>query len=736
MNTTDPQLHRSAPALKRIGARFAWCLLGVALVVAGNALNGSMNDYVQDMVRQCGIAVILAVSLNIVNGLTGQFSIGHAGFMSVGAYTGASVTYFASVRLGHGQEPGFGWMIVAMLCGGGAAAVCGYLVGVPSLRLRGDYLAIVTLGFGEIIRVVLENAGDISSRLNYMGGATGFTGVDGSYMVPRLATFPVVVVAAVLVILVARNLKFSGHGLAFMSIREDEIAADAMGVNTTQIKVAAFVLAAFLAGIGGALYAHSLFFQPKTFNFILSINYVVMIVLGGTGSITGAALAGVILTALPEYLKHIQDQIHFKDEYRLVVYALMLVLMMILRPAGVFGRGELGFARLRARRKKDGGLALEDVGPTDDDRGAPRPDPVRRSDESPGPVLDIVDLTKRFGGLAAVADVNLHLNQGELVGLIGPNGAGKTTVFNLLMGVYEPTEGRLDFEGAALAGDRPYSLPQRFLLIAVDTALAGFGGWVAATIVASAIVPYAVTPSAHHLQAAIQAVGLAVGMAVSLLSAPNRRRNRPGLKPHQFARRGISRTFQNIRLFPNLTVLENVRIGAYLRRRTNLLDALLNTARLRREEVASIAHARTLLARFDLLRVQGEFAKNLPYGDQRRLEIVRALATEPRLLLLDEPAAGMNPQEKAGLMEMIRQVRDDYGLTILLIEHDMKVVMGICERIYVLDYGRIIAEGTPAVIRCNPQVIAAYLGEETPAPEPGTAAPGGPGTGEQAPVGE
>lgn len=186
----------------------------------------------------------------------------------------------------------------------------------------------------------------------------------------------------------------------------------------------------------------------------------------------------------------------------------------------------------------------------------------------------------------------------------------------------------------------------------------------------------------------------------------------PGLQPHQMAELGISRTFQNIRLFANLSVLDNVRLGAYLRKSTNLFDALFRSERLQKEEQESIRKARELLNRFNLLRFEKELACNLPYGDQRRLEIVRALATQPKLLLLDEPAAGMNPQEKMQLMELIRRIREEFELTVLLIEHDMKLVMGICERIYVLDYGRIIAEGKPEEIRNNPEVIAAYLGEE------------------------
>jgi branched-chain amino acid transport system permease protein len=684
--------------------------VGCALLVIGGIVNDQLKDYYQDVIRLCGIAVILAVSLNIVNGLTGQFSIGHAGFMAVGAYAGGTVTYFVQESLLHHGKP-FAWwtvptMLAAMLFGGLLAALFGYIVGVPSLRLRGDYLAIVTLGFGEIIRVLIENSNEISSKLNYLGGATGFTGESGAYHLPPLATFPMVFGVAVVVIVLARNLKFSTHGLAFMSVREDEIAADAMGVNTTRIKVTAFVISAFCAGVGGALFAHARFFKPQTFSFILSINYVIMVVLGGSGSITGSTLAAVILTALPELLKPVQDRLHFADEYRLVIYALLLVIMMLLRPTGVFGMGELSFARWR--RKRDA------VGPSPPSETAPAPVPSasrQRAVAAESVVLDVAALTRRFGGLTAVSEVNIRLEKGELVGLIGPNGAGKTTVFNLLTGVYEPSEGKIDFNGRFLAGDEPYSTQVRTMRMLWDAVLAGAGSWIVGTIIATSIV-IASDSASVQVQLWIERVITLCGVAGSLVTAPRRMRRRPGLKPYQFAARGISRTFQNIRLFGDLTVLENVRLATYCRRRTKLYDALFRTRRMALEEAEGIDKAKALLARFNLLRVADETAKNLPYGDQRRLEIVRALATDPSLLLLDEPAAGMNPQEKVELMSLIRQVRDEFGLTILLIEHDMKLVMGICERIYVLDYGKIIATGSPVEIRSNSKVIAAYLGEE------------------------
>ena len=688
--------------------RLIWAAVAIALLFVGNLVNSRLTDYWQDIIQQCGFAIILAVSLNIVNGLTGQFAIGHGGFMAVGAYTGSSVTYLALQKYTGGHEPNILWMIVAMLMGGVAAALSGYLVGAPSLRLKGDYLAIVTLGFGEIIRVLLENTHDISPAMDYMGGATGFQNV------PNLTKFPLLFATVILIVWLSKNLKFSSHGLAFMSIREDEIAADAMGVDTTKIKVSAFVLSAFFAGVGGVLFAHAKFFKPDVFGFILSMNYVVMIVLGGTGSISGSILGAIVITMLPVLLKPIKDQVHFGDEYLLVIYALMLVLMMLLRPAGVFGMGEI---RLPWTKKKEIDSVALDPSSATESIGQ-RLKTVNDSAQSET-TLQTTHMTKRFGGLTAVSDVNIELKRGELVGMIGPNGAGKTTVFNLLTGVYEPSEGQMLFDSVPIAGERRTPQSKRMLGIAGDILLVGFGGFIVGTILSTSLIPNVSDVSQQNLQGFIK-WGITLVCVVIFLATVNKRRLlSPGYKPFQFAQRGISRTFQNIRLFKELTVLENVQIATYLHKKTNLFDALFGTPRLRKEEAENIRLSRELLARFNLLRVANEKARNLPYGDQRRLEIVRALATNPKLLLLDEPAAGMNPQEKVALMGLISQVRDDFGLTILLIEHDMKLVMGICERIYVLEYGKIIAEGTPLEVRSNPKVIAAYLGEEADeTPEP------------------
>ncbi len=299
---------------------------------------------------QAGIAITLAVSLNIVNGFTGQFSIGHAGFFAVGAYAAASVSVYGSMllwgspaRYGGFLGPGEWLMIAGCIAGACLAAGLGYVVGLPSLRLRGDYLAIVTLGFGEIVRVLLQQSRSLPRndfeeiRLPTagelfpppLGGAQGFDGV-----VAYASLFWVFLLAGI-TCLCAFRLKQSSMGRAFLSIREDEIAARAMGVNITQYKVRAFVIAAFFAGIAGGLYAHSgVIIQPKEAGFQRSFDIIIMVVLGGMGSISGAVLAAIILAILPEALRDF-------EKFRLIAYALLLIMMMLVRPQGLFGVREV-----------------------------------------------------------------------------------------------------------------------------------------------------------------------------------------------------------------------------------------------------------------------------------------------------------------------------------------------------------------------------------------------------------
>jgi branched-chain amino acid transport system permease protein len=339
----------------------------------GFGLPGSFDYYVRILLL-IGINITLAVGLNLINGIAGQFSIGHAGFMAVGGYTAVYTTcsvFYAiygadTPRILANEGPGFvlgsAVLLIGLASGALAAGLVGLVVGVPSLRLKGDYLAIVTLGFGEIIRVLIQN-------IETIGGNTGFrdlTWVTASekVIVPvqPLATFLWIFLAAVLAIVVTRNIASSTIGRALTAIRDDEIAAEAMGVNTTYYKVMAFVIGSALAGVAGGLSGHLFgnLLTPATFSFVRSIEVVTMIVLGGIGSITGAVVGAIALTILPEALRQSGVDAAYPG-LRMVIYALLLILLMIFRPQGIFGRRELSLAWLFQRSKTDVPVALTDT---------------------------------------------------------------------------------------------------------------------------------------------------------------------------------------------------------------------------------------------------------------------------------------------------------------------------------------------------------------------------------------
>ncbi len=578
---------------------------------------GTLNSYLSGILITIGIAIIMVVSLNLTTGLLGQLALGHAGFMSIGAYTAALITKSLS---------GTNFVLslpIGLLAGGLVSALFGLVIGMPALRLKGDYLAIITLGFGEIIRVVIEN-------LSFTGGAGGLSRItrmsrafSSDTKVSSAIQFSIVFWVMVVIIASIYTLGRSRHGRAIISIRENEVAAEATGIPTTYYKLFAFTLAAFFAGVAGGLYAHQIgMLSAKTFGFNKSIEYLVMVVLGGMGSITGSIISTAVLVALPEFLRGF-------SEWRLVIYSTMLILMMLFRPVGLMGTKEFSLIQVweNAGRWLKNTLGLKK-------RQAKMPYTPHYDVWEDSVVLETKNLGIRFGGLVAAEGINLHLKNNEIVGLIGPNGAGKTTVFNILTGVYAPTDGNV----------------------------------------------------------------------VLLNKSIN------GMSTHDITKNGIARTFQNIRLFKSMTVLENIKVAFHTRMQYSPVSGIVRGSAYQTEEMGIDIRARELLRVFDMEDVANSQADSLPYGQQRKLEICRALACNPKVLLLDEPAAGMNPIETAELMDTIKIIRNRFSVAILLIEHDMKLVMGICERIYVLNYGRIIAEGTPSQIGQNPEVIAAYLG--------------------------
>ena len=610
--------------------RFRACLLNLIAVVAIYCTftllinSGALNRYYRNILFSICINIIMAVSLNLTTGMLGELALGHAGFMAVGAFASAVITKSWAVSTAISFP-------IALIVGGLIAAVFGLVIGIPALRLKGDYLAIITLGFGEIIRVIITN-------LPITGAAKGLSGI------PKLTNFNYVYIIMVLIIAAMFTLGRSRHGRAIISIRENAIAAESTGIAVFRYKVFAFTLAAFFAGVAGALYAHQQgSISAATFDYNKSIDYLVMVVLGGMGSITGSILSATVLSLLPEYLRDLTSLLNkalpFKiADPRMLIYSLVLILMMIFRPKGLLGTAEFSLLRVWefcARYVRKAWQAIAKHLPQRKKKEVTMPE-VPKYDyvNFDLPVLEAKGLGIHFGGLQVAENVNLHLMDNEIVGLIGPNGAGKTTIFNMLTGVYQPTAGDIILLGKSIVGH-----------------------------------------STHYITA-----------------------------------NGIARTFQNIRLFKSMTVIENIKVAFQTRMHYTAMEGIVRAPRYAREERGIDIRARELLSVFDMKDVADVPADSLPYGQQRKLEICRALASNPKVLLLDEPAAGMNPKETEELMQAIRIIRDRFSVAILLIEHDMKLVMGICERIYVLNYGRIIAEGTPDQVSHNAEVIAAYLG--------------------------
>ena len=565
---------------------------------------------------------VACLGLNIVLGYGGQLSLAQAAFWGVGAYTTTVLT------VNYGMSPWLG-MVAAFI----VAALFGVLLGIPTLKLSGHYLAMVTIGFGVILQLILINAVWLT------GGSDGIPKIPSPWIGPYELKDPknffyVAAVSLILLTWASIRLKNSRVGRAFMAIRENEMAAETAGVDSTYYKITAFALSAGYGGFGGWLFAHSgsHYISPDTFSFDQSVMFLAMMVLGGNGSAVGSIVGAVLLTLMPEVLRFLKD-------YYMMVYAAGIVAVMIFMPGGIAGlvRGWAVSQRLRTWWTS-GSLAAHDVAAELKERHAGKTDfplPNVGGSGSNGTILAVRGLAKYFGGLKAVDGVDMEVRGGEIQALIGPNGSGKTTILNMLSGLYIPTAGEIVLDGTTVTGR----------------------------------------------------------------------------KPHIITAHGMARTFQNIRLFGELTVLDNVLIGQHSRSRAGLVRSILQLGSQQAEEAALRQKALEALAFVGLWGKEFAEAKSLPYGQQRLLELARALVSDPKLLLLDEPAAGLNSAETEMLLDLLFQIRDR-GITILLVEHDMSLVMNVSDHITVLNFGKKIAEGPAETIEKNQEVIDAYLGTE------------------------
>ncbi|MFG1997672.1 ATP-binding cassette domain-containing protein [Spirillospora sp. NPDC048911] len=573
---------RSGPAARY--ATFAgWPVLLLVSALVGQLL----DDYALTVAASILIYAILGLGINIVVGYAGLLDLGFAAFYAIGAYVSGLLILK--------QEWNF-WLTLPVAIG--AAALAGLIIGYPTLRLRSDYLAIVTLGFGEIIRITVIN-------MDVTGGPNGLTGIPpvmlfGREIVTPVDFFYLVLVVFAIVLAVTGLLARSRLAYAWRAVRSDDRAAEAVGVPTRRVKLLAYVLGAAVGAVAGPLNAAQLgTVDPSNFTFLTSLFVLLVIIIGGMGSRPGVVLGAIVVVALPEVLRAVQD-------YRGLIFAILLIIIILIRPQGLWP------ARLRH-------LELPEAPPDKSLESA-----LEKSDPAAGGrLLEVNGLNRSFGGVTAVEDLRLELNAGEVISVIGPNGAGKTTAFNCITGMIAPSAGSIAIDGRDVAGHAP----------------------------------------------------------------------------HRVAAAGLARTFQNIRLFDDMTVAENVLIGRFARDR-GLLRPLSS---------ADLAVVRRSLDFVGLYEAAARPASALSYGDRRRLEIARALAADPRVILLDEPAAGANPTEKQALMDLIARIRA-LGVAVVLIEHDVALVMSVSDRVTVLEYGRTIAAGPPAEIQEDQRVIAAYLG--------------------------
>ena len=594
----------------RLSLRHAQWLAFAAVFLLPSLVEGSYYPYLGIIVFIYGI---VAVGLNILAGYAGQFSLGHAALMAMGAYTTALLTK-ALAPIGFFQATG-AHIWLGMAAGTVVAALFGGLLALPALRVRGPYLAMVTIAFGWVIFKILQEWVPVT------GGDLGLASIPkvqiGSWILQTNQFYYVVLMLFVLALIFQHRLVQSPFGMRVRAMKHSELGVASVGIDVYRLKVLVFVVSAAFAGFGGTLFAHQQnYISPDNFQFFSSVFFLLAVLFGGAGTQMGPVIGAAVLTLLPEML-------HDFDKFRLIVYGGFILLTLYFLPTGVMGLFERGGRQFRLNAPADSGY-----------QKAGRPCLGKEPDlTGVGASLELDRVSRAFGGLQALREVSFLVEAGTIHALIGPNGAGKTTLINVITGFYRADAGRILIDG------RPVTLRSM----------------------------------------------------------------------SEAARHGVVRTFQTIKLFGDMTVLEHVMVGFARHSRSGIWSALAGSRRAKEETLRNVAEARELIRFVGLDGFEDRPANALPYGHRRLLEIARALAVRPSLLLLDEPAAGLVAEEIDALASVIRRLKAT-GMTVLLIEHHMDLVVSISDRVTVLDYGVMIANDMPAAIQRNEKVIQAYLG--------------------------